>query len=134
MIRYKGGYKYQLVESYSARIRIKPLDDIDIDFIALTKNGDLTIKKGYAWDGPSGPVRDTKKKMRPSLEHDALCQLGREGLLNPYHMMIADIIFKEHCIANGVAKWRANMYYIGLRKFGKKYRTAGNERKIQEAP
>ena len=72
-ISYRSGYKYQLAKNYVQQIKIKPAADItEPDFIKLTKDGTLTVKKGYAWDGPSGPVPDTKENLRASLVHDAL--------------------------------------------------------------
>ena len=66
-IVYKGGYKYQLKETYSVRISITPADTINTEYIVLDNTGDLTIKEGYAWDGPSGPTIDTLTFMRGSL-------------------------------------------------------------------
>ena len=46
-IKYKKGYKYQLVEPYIVDIPIKPVSNIasPSDFIVLTIEGQLTIKK-----------------------------------------------------------------------------------------
>ena len=74
-IAYKAGYKYQLKAEYVVQIDIKPAALIDIEYLALTPTGALTIRKGYAWDGPSGPTIDTLNFMRGSLVHDALYQL-----------------------------------------------------------
>ena len=60
-IRYRSDYKYQLAEGYEVNISIKPKSDIKTDFIALDTAGNLWAKKGYAWDGPSGPVKDTRE-------------------------------------------------------------------------
>ena len=83
-IAYKKGYKYQLTEAYTVDILIHPDADIHSNsgYIDLTAEGTLTIKKGYAWDGPSGPTVDTRNFMRGSLVHDALYQLMREGALD----------------------------------------------------
>ena len=81
-IRYRSGYKYQLATSYSMPITIKPKKGIKTAFITLDTKGKLTIKEGYAWDGPSGPVVDTKENMRASLVHDALYQLMRQKKLS----------------------------------------------------
>lgn len=52
------GYKYQLMEQYSFDVAIKEYE-IDTPYLSLGNDGILIIKKGYAWDGPSGPTIDT---------------------------------------------------------------------------
>ena len=81
-IKYKAGYKYQLKSNYAVTISIKPPADITTPYITLNAQGMLTLKDGYAWDGPSGPTIDTLTFMRGSLIHDALYQLMREGKLD----------------------------------------------------
>ena len=104
-IRYRSGYKYQLATSYSMPITIKPKKEIKTKFIELDTTGKLTIKEGYAWDGPSGPVVDTKENMRASLVHDALYQLMRlKKLSATAHKDSADKIFKNICIQTGFQK------------------------------
>ena len=69
IIKYKDGYKYQLAETYSVWVAIVPATAIRHNFISLSPLGFLSIRKGYAWDGPSGPTIDTKNFMRGSLVH-----------------------------------------------------------------
>jgi len=38
-IKYKAGYKYQIVADYSIQIAIFPKEDISTHFLTLTKNG-----------------------------------------------------------------------------------------------
>lgn len=66
-IKYRSGYKYQLDEDYKIQINIKPQKGVDEKFIKLDQVGNLIVVAGYAWDGPSGPVIDTKENMRASL-------------------------------------------------------------------
>ena len=68
-IFYKKGYKYQLAEEYSTEIPIKPDNDIESEYIVLSNEGNIIIKKGYAWDGPSGPTIDTLNFMRIQRNH-----------------------------------------------------------------
>ena len=85
-IRYRSGYKYQLADEYSVKVRVVPEQNIVTgptnQFINLDTDGALVIKGGYAWDGPSGPTIDTKNFMRGSLVHDALYQIMRLELLS----------------------------------------------------
>ena len=59
MIQYKAGYKYQLTKDHTEQLAIKPERLILTGYLKLTPNGVLTIRAGYAWDGPSGPAIDT---------------------------------------------------------------------------
>ena len=116
MIKYKSGYKYQLVEEYTCQVNIFPEHDIITDYILLAKTGILTIKKGYAWDGPSGPTFDTKTFMRGSLVHDALYQLLREMHLPKHYRANADQILHIICIEDGMNRLRAWYVYKGVEK------------------
>ena len=132
MIKYKAGYKYQLTEDYQVFVPI--FKDVRTDFLEL-KKGILTIKKGYAWDGPSGPVKAIaeilekipligkwlyrkylKSFMRGSLVHDALYQLMRYGLLDQSYREAADWTLREICLEDGMGKTRAWWVYHGVRK------------------
>ena len=134
-IRYRADYKYQLAYDYSIRISIKPKYNIDTDFISLDIHGNLLVKKGYAWDGPSGPVIDTEENMRASLVHDALYQLMRNKyLVTRTHRKAADQFFKDICKEDGVSNWWASVYYKALRKYGKPAASPQNKKKIHRAP
>ena len=134
-IRYRSEYKYQLASDYRIEIPILPSGDIVNDFIELDIVGKLIVKKGYAWDGPSGPVIDTKENMRASLVHDALYQLMRNEELNTRaHRKTADELFRDICKEDGVSSFRANVYYKALRKFGKPAASPENKKKIHRAP
>ncbi len=112
-------YKYQLMKDYVVRIALKLKDDIVTPFIALTTEGELTIKSRYAWDGASGPTFDTKTFMRGSLVHDALYQLMREGHLDyKKYRKYADELLRDICKEDGMAKWRAWYVYTAVRIFG----------------
>ncbi len=134
-IRYRSEYKYQLAESYAIKIPIRPKDDIETDFINLDTDGNLQIKNGYAWDGPSGPVIDTDENMRASLVHDALYQLMRNKELSTRtHRKAADQLFKDICKDDGVSNFRASVYYKALRKFGKPAASPQNKKIVHRAP
>ena len=113
-------YKYQLMSDYRYQTAIKVKKDVIINgFIILSSLGLLTISKGYAWDGPSGPTFDTLNFMRGSLIHDALYQLMREGLLDHrQHRGTADQILHDTCRADGMSRLRAWIVLKGLTLFG----------------
>lgn len=131
MIKYKGGYKYQLAATYKVKVNIVQELEIFSKFIRLV-GGVLIIKEGYAWDGPSGPTFDTKNFMRGSLVHDALYQLIREGQLSGAHRLQADIELRRICREDGMSKIRAWWVFKAVRVFGKS--AATNKRKIITAP
>ena len=117
-VLYKGGYKYQLYETYQLNIRISPPEDIETHFISLDQRGLLVLRKGYAWDGPSGPTIDTKNFIRGSLVHDALYQLMRMELLShELHRKDADKELKRICIEDGMSSIRAWWVYESVRQF-----------------
>lgn len=134
-IRYRAEYKYQLANTYKIGIPIKPDSDIETEFIDLDVKGHLLVKKGYAWDGPSGPVVDTEKNMRAALVHDALYQLMRNHHLSARrHRKAADQLFKDICIEDGISNFRASVYYRALRKFGRPASSPQNKKKVHRAP
>ena len=134
-IRYTGEYKYQLASEYRIKIKILPATDIATDFIDLSIDGELKINKHYAWDGPSGPVIDTKENLRASLVHDALYQLMRlEKLKSRTYRKTADKIFRNICKKDGVPSISANIYYKALRRFGKPATSPENKKKVRRAP
>ena len=114
-------YKYQLMIEYTHATSLQideELATVD-DFVRLTKNGELTLKKSYAWDGPSGPTIDTKNFMRGSLVHDGLYQLMRDGLLDhERYREDADKILRAICEEDRMSKVRAWYVYQSVRLFG----------------
>lgn len=76
--------KYRLNEPYIVNIAafLRPEHEIRRSYGVLTVDGDLSIRRGYSWDGPSGPTIDTGTFMRGSLVHDFLYQLLREGVFD----------------------------------------------------
>lgn len=115
-ISYKEGYKYQLSNEYTIVTTIKPEENINTDYINLSNDGKITIKKGYAWDGPSGPTIDTLNFMRSSLVHDAFYQLMRQGLLDKNKFRKpADKLLQKMSKADGMSALRAWFVYNGVR-------------------
>ena len=126
-ISYKKGYKYQLAKTYNIKIEIKPLEHILTHFIDLATDGTLIIRKGYAWDGCSGPTLDDKTNMRGGLIHDALYQIIRQEYLGQAYRAIADKILKGVCLEDGMCKVRAWYYYHAVKKFAKFAADPGNK-------
>ncbi len=134
-IAYKDGYKYQLKETYSLTIDIRPPAAIDTEYVDLDENGKLTLQAGYAWDGPSGPTIDTLDFMRGSLVHDALYQLMRENLLDRrVYREPADRILQNLCKEDGMSALRAWGVYQAVRLFADPAADPASDRPLTRAP
>lgn len=110
-----GNYKYRLTRDTVQQTNIFG-QNIITDFIELYEDGRLLIKKGYAWDGCSGPTIDTKKNMRAGLVHDALYQLIRLGHLPASDKKKIDILFRDILKEDGF--YASGLYYAGVSLFG----------------
>ena len=120
MIKYKKRkrYKYNLHSNLEYNTKIKVSQAADLGLLAINVDGTLFIKKGYSWDGPSGPTIDTKSFMRGALIHDALYQLLREKVLPADLRKRSDEILKEVCLEDGMCRFRAWYVYHAVRLFG----------------
>jgi len=133
-IKYRSGYKYQLVEDYQVKVSVIPDSDIKTDFIELDTDGTLIIKKGYAWDGPSGPTIDTPNFMRGSLVHDALYQLLRNKFLEQKWREAADEELRRICREDGMSKIRAWWVHRSVRLGAGPAASPESRKKIHKAP
>lgn len=120
----KGGW--QLSQYYSDNTEVYPADDIRLkdyrsrNLIALKMNGELTIYKGFWWDGAT-VARDTATCMRGSCVHDALYMLIREGLLPKSSKKACDHEYIAICQRDGMSFFRQCLHWYALRsKFSKK--------------
>jgi hypothetical protein len=121
-------YKYQLVDDYVIQIDIMPEHNIEYKFLSLSSDGVLTVRKHYAWDGPSGPTVDRMHFMRGSLVHDALYQLMRLSALDyQVHRKRADELLREICIEDGMSSFKGWLVYQAVHIFA-----AGSARPQQE--
>lgn len=136
-IRYREGYKYQLAESYELDLShygFRPVIRAKSGnaWVSIDADSILRIRKTYAWDGDSGPARDTLASYRASLVHDALYQLIRIGALRPTDKGRADQVYRDILRENGMwtprVWWRAQ----ALRLFGANALT--RERPVLTAP
>lgn len=109
-------YKFQLLADYVKLIDLYS-HEIETPFICLSTDGLLTIQKGYAWNGANA-IPDTLHTIEPSLVHDALYQLLREGELHKDYREYADKLMRDMCYTLGAARWYAWVIYQGLRVGG----------------
>lgn len=134
-IYYRAGYKYQLAEDYACQTPIKPDKPIKHEFFTLAKNGKLTVKGKYSWDGASGPTIDSKSSMRPSLVHDVFCQMMRSKLLDYDKWQdTVNQLFKEQCIEDGMWAWRAAIWHSAVEFANAGHPDQGEAYPVQEAP
>ena len=125
MIRYRDGYEGQLATTVHFQLpaALHPAEEISTEFLRLTPEGLLTIRRAYAWDYASGPTLDFRffpgyKKTRvPSLVHDALCQLINLGLMLSVDdaRKHADKFFYYLLRQRKFWKPRAKLWYRGVR-------------------
>lgn len=133
-VYYKSGYKYQLHKTYQLQVRIRPEANIETRYLSLSVNGDLEIRYGYCWDGPSGPTWDTKSSMRGSLVHDALYQLMRMSFLDHKWKKTIDLLFEEILLEDGMWAWRARIWYRGVQQLAEGATLPENKKKVEVAP
>jgi len=145
--RYKKGYKYRSVGDDSILLPIMPGYGIPMQKfwneerliwycgrnIEITPSGVLTLKDGYSWDGCSGPAINRKTNHRAGKFHDGLYECIRNGLLaEDTWRPVADDVFKQLCIEDGMWEWLAEKERQALRIFG--YSAATKPKKVYEAP
>ena len=135
VIHYKSGYKYQLEKDYDIKTTFYPDNNISLDYISLSKDGNLVIKKGYAWDGPSGPTIDTKTFMRGSLVHDAIYQLFRLRKIEKDKFRDkADRLLKELCKEDGMSSIRAWWVYNAVKLFAGSSASNSRKKSVTKSP
>ena len=132
-IFYRAGFKYQLTETFTIQLDLRPPEDIKHKWCNLSTSGQLTITAGYAWDGPSGPTIDTRNFMRGSLVHDVLYQLIRTDYLGASFKGAADDELRHICRLDGMGRLRSWWVYRGVRRFGASS-VLGGARKVFTAP
>jgi len=117
ILAYKEGYKYVVADNYLVQTAISGFA-ITTDYINLYRDGTLLIRKGYAWDGPSGPAIDTKNFIRGSLVHDVLYQLIREDRLPFSYRLRADDELARICQEDGMMMPRRWWVKLAVNIFG----------------
>lgn len=145
LINRKKKYRFKVYEDEVYQSTIKPTHEIDTSYIHLSMDGEITAKKGYAWDGSSIPFKDTirflsfkkldldKYCKTASLIHDAFYQLIQAGELPSRWKSWADMIYERLCIIGGMKRKAASIRYNFVRKFGNaKIKNKNIESKVYE--
>lgn len=115
--------KYQLARDFRVHLpsyggevfRERP---IHTRAIRLWADGTLEVLRLWAWDGASGPTIDSRKTRAPSLTHDALYWLLRQGHLPGMLRYDADRVFEEMLNDTGMWFVRARVWYRAVRMWG----------------
>jgi hypothetical protein len=117
-MEYTDGYKYQIRKDMQFRIPVDFAEfSIDTDFISL-ESCILTIRKGYAYDGASGPTFDTRNSMRGSAFHDAMYQLFVLGLLPRTLKSLVDELFRDMLRQDGMSAFRSAAWHRAVKRHG----------------
>ncbi|MEQ1887924.1 MAG: hypothetical protein ABL951_01945 [Alphaproteobacteria bacterium] len=135
-IAYKSGYKYQLEQDYVVDTGIVPPAPVHHSYYALDQHGRLTVRRSYAWGGPSGPTIDTPSFMRGALVHDALYQMMRDGHLNPRENFRdqADALLRDLCREDGMTAIGAWLVYKAVKYFAGDAANPASGKKLEHAP
>ena len=111
-----GKYKYELLQTEFRSIDIP--ESVFMPYFDLHA-GILTAKKGYRWDGASGPAIDTTTFIEASLFHDVLYQMFREGLLSRKYRRKADKLMRKIALEKGMSRPRAWWTFWAVRLFAR---------------
>ncbi len=131
-MKYRKGFKYQLAEEIILQTSFRPASNIYSDFCCLTMLGQLLLKRGFAWDGASGPVVDRKSNMIASAGHDGLYRLMRKGLLDCKLWPQADEMFAKWLKENGAWAITIQIDSLGLKMANGAAANPSNKAKIYE--
>jgi len=109
--------KYQLTKDYNLFIKQLLRKEVKSEFINIIE-GNLHIKAGYKWNGPSGPAVDTVDFLRASLVHDAFYDLIRQRKLPYRYKYLADRLLRNIAREDGMSHFRSNYSYLAVFVFG----------------
>ena len=85
--------------------------EIRVGKIHLTRGGQLTIERGFVWDGASGPTIDTPSCKRASLVHDVGYILMDLLILPDTYKPKFDTLFRAMLKEDGMPWWRRRPWY-----------------------
>ena len=137
---FTSGYKHKVEKDLTIYLPWLRTYDINLDHIRLTPNGFLTAKRGWGWDGASGPTWDTQSSHRGSCFHDVMCYLMRKSYI--------DIGYKDHADQMAYQLWtmdskkgwrwllipRYKLWKFALNTVGKTGSRPKDMREIRKAP
>ena len=128
------GYRFQMAESGCMQTEVYPPEDINTPFYSISKTGRIVAHSGYAWDGISGPMVNTKSMMRASLFHDICCQAINDGRLDPSWRPQADREFKRIAKLDGAWKLRVIYSYLAVCAYTKIRNGSRQPERVNNAP
>lgn len=127
----KSGRKFKLRippgREWKVETGIRPWVAVNLPYLALSRNGVLTLKELYAIDGSSGAA-DTLNSIEAAFGHDGLTQLIRGGYLPLSARKPADRLYRDTCIGRTMWPPRAKNRYRFLRAFGRRSVRKGKEK------
>ena len=132
-IKYSKGHKYQLREDAWFKTNFIGFH-AELNYITLYEDGWVYVRKGYAWDGPSGPTLDTKSTLRGSVLHDVLYQLIRFEALPRDARIKADAEALKRWLQDKMWKVRAYVWTKLLNKHAATAAHPDHKRKTYTAP
>lgn len=108
-------YKFQLLQNFQYQTGILGYDGYDPDgFVSINPDGLLMFKIYYAWDGSTFSP-DVKSNFLAALLHDGCFQLLRNCIIPLSELPAVDRLYYTTCLAEGMNKIIANLYYAGIR-------------------
>lgn len=120
-MKYKSGYRYVSQEAVLVDVGAELHAPLNSPFASIAAEK-LCVMSKYAWDGASFTpflwLGTPTAWLTPSLVHDALYQLIREGLLDRQYRAAADRLFREMLLAREVWPVVAWVAYWSVRVFG----------------
>lgn len=122
-LHYKRGYKFWVAQDFVLDIgeRIKPARAGGNNFVEISAAGVFIARRGYAWDGASGPAIDTENWRTASLVHDGLYQLIKEGVLAMEQRQAADDLMRDILLGKDMWVVRAVIAHAAVRQFGEMF-------------
>lgn len=108
MIRFRRGYKYQLVSDWEWALQHKftIARDYSSQFYWVSKSGFIGARTGCAWDGASGGFPDFDWIMEASLGHDILHWLIADGVIPESENDLIDAELEAIILARGNPRFK----------------------------